>query len=191
MVNNNPAEPEGMNDKLRGVEMQLRGLHPRQANIDLDSVTAEDRSNHLPPTPPVLPRRKNALVFAGVWMSGVLAGCLLMTIAGTFRSEPSKSPAVVVSDDPKAAETGEAVVNNQVRPTSTRQSVRKRGHVRSVMDDDSTALTSASHLGDVQLATAPTDMLLMDRHQAQEDSIETTPRTRQQMMLELLNRETL
>lgn len=166
-----------MNDKLRSVESRLRQLRPRKANVDLDRVVGEG-DEHTTVQRPIFVSRKNAFAVAGIWMSGVLAGCLIMAIAGQFDSGTPETN-VIVNADPESKET------DRPRPSPANATVRKLARIRSIIGDEDSQLSSASHLGGFPTTKTMAKTQQFDGNRLNWTSTEMAPRTRQQMMVEL------
>lgn len=187
MTNHNDVEQD---PKLRTIESQLRQLRPRAAKLDLSGIA----------TPTHLPPRNLIWSYAFTWVCGVAVGCLAMT---ALRMSPMASPkSASVSSPFELEQTLKTKVAQQNSVTEPLPETHKRGsfsnfgvqRIESIVEVQAIQrrLLVGSHLNEtLTLEPPPPAMIPRVAYDEPRGTIPSTPKTRRELMLELLDNQYL
>lgn len=175
---------------LRAVESQLRLLKPRAAKLGPSGIAASTYAAS----------RNPIWGYAITWVSGVAVGCFAMaTLPGSPTENQEPATATSISKSTEAAETNLAQ-QNPVKDTQTKSQERASfsnpmaQRIESIVEAKSTRhrLLLSSHLRDTLARASP---LSRTHTRAADDAprlpTQSSPKTRQQLMSELLDSHSL
>ena len=186
---NSSFEAEDDAIELHAVESMLQSLEPRAPQIDMESLLlTEERAK--PSQAPLHRSRHSPWMVAGIWLSGVAAGCLIMALA---RPAPLTTDRRPHKEQPTSSQSVAPSATNDVADSEHDKlaiATHFMGHnIAAIIEGQPLRLSSASHLSTAQ-SSAGTEQLAMANPPELPKQQDTTPReplSRREMMNELLD----